>query len=193
MNKLKLTTLVSTMVLMMALMIASAQAGEKNVKISIAGSFISSRIDSNNDGAPASYLTGTGKSNLGNISFQSENEPDFSQFPPPTVCHGKPGFSFPIVQGSAVYQAGDDADLFFTETTRAAYCFPLSSCFPRGVLVKGCVFFVDTIAKITGGTGKFAEATGFLETSGSATILFIDPTSLFGGFSTAGTGTINTP
>jgi hypothetical protein len=194
MKNMKQTALFSIMGVMMALIIASAHAGEQEITLSIGGSFISTPIDVNSDNAPASHLTGTGKSNLGTIFFHRLHEPDFSQFPPPvTTCpNGEPGFNIETVHGSSVFQVENEADLFFTETSSGTNCFPLS-CFREGNLVKGCTFFVDTKANITGGTGKFAGASGFLETSGRARVLLADPTGIFAGFTSEGTGTINIP
>jgi hypothetical protein len=63
MKNMKQTALFSIMGVMMALIIASAHAGEQEITLSIGGSFISTPIDVNSDNAPASHLTGTGKSN----------------------------------------------------------------------------------------------------------------------------------
>jgi len=154
-----------------------AEARDIRIKGDFAGTFLTARIDLNNDGILAGGGTWVEKSNLGPSSaqFVIEDVP----VPPTGACPaGQPETA--LVAGSVVNTFLHTRDQLFIELTSRIFCFdPVTG-----------VASAHGIATITGGTGKFAGATGSVDYrfTGLTLLADFDPASnqLFGPF----TGTV---
>ena len=166
-----------------ALGIGKAEAGKLPLKASFSGSFVNTQSDTNGDGQKGGLNTGGFKGTLGSGTFQSVVELVFSG--PGTCPNGNPGFNFTSLPGTghSVGRHDSTGDLTFTEVTETL-------CFDPATLIQ---FFSGT-ETITGGTGRFAGATGSDTFSGTAKTLFEDAAgNFFGEFSGTLEGTLITP
>ena len=153
---------------------------------SISGTNLPTTIDTNNDGETAGILSGEGKSTLGPISVQLLNEFVFDQDPEnsglPVFCalpDGTPGLQLKQILGTAVFQVRR-ADLLYAELLEGTVCLSLATCFDdMEQLQPGCIVSGPRRFEITGGTGKFAEASGEIEVRSSFEFLVVSPTGFF--------------
>ena len=148
-----------------------AEAGKLPVKGSYSGSFVNTQSDTNGDGQKGSLNIGAIKGTLGSQTFQSVIEYVFSG---PGVCpNGNAGFIFTLLPGTGygVGRADSTGDLIFTEITAATLCYDPTTL----------IQFFSATENITGGTGRFAGATGFTTSSGTARTLFEDAAGNFFG------------
>ncbi len=161
-----------------------AEARDIPVKGDFAGTFLTARIDLNNDGGLAGGGTWVEKSNLGQSSAHFAIE-DVS-VPPTSAC--------PAGQLETALVAGSVANTFLH--TRDQLFIQLTSRILCVDLVTGA-FSAHTIATITGGTGKFAEATGSVDYrfTGFTLLADFDPASnqLCGSFTGTVEGTLTLP
>jgi hypothetical protein len=146
------------------------------------GSFVDSTIDTNSDGATAVFGQSNGKSTLGPMAHHFVSE---SAALPLAVNISCPEgtLEFPLVRARSIRRFAT-GDMFFTESVSGASCVdPTAGTFTSHVRVN-----------ITGGTGRFAEATGSLDLKATGTFLVIDPAfRLFAAFAGEGSGTIILP
>ncbi len=162
------------------------EAEQIPIKGKFAGTFLSSRIDRNDDGVPANWLTGVTKGNLGNRIFQALNE--WVPTGPTAAC---PGGVF-IIDAQNGQGFGT-----FTET------FPNSDQLYGRILTSTlCSDGVggstsSTTISIVGGAGKFAGASGNIENSSPGFFQAVDtnanPFQGFGSFSGEFEGTLMLP
>ena len=167
-----------------ALASGRAEARDTHIKGDNAGTFLSTRIDLNNDGDLALGGTWVEKSNLGQSSAQAVIE---GVAVPPTGACPADQVETALVAGSVVNTFLHTRDQLFIQFTSRMACID-----PVTGVASGHV-----IATITGGTGKFAGATGSVEYrfTGSTLLTDFDPASNQGFFSFAGTvsGTLTLP
>jgi hypothetical protein len=147
----------------------SAQAEERLLfRATFSGTFVKTQFDTNGDGAPANLNFLEGESNLGQFSLQVLDESVLAE---PTTCpNGHPGFSVTLVTGSAVFRFRGTGDLLFVQPTSQTTCFDPSTAVG---------FFRAAIGEISGGTGRFVNATGTVEGEGMSRILITDPAGNF--------------
>src|SRR5262245_46385800 len=152
------TISVIAMALLLAGGLGRAQAKDHHFTSSYSGSGVDGDIDTNNDGIPAAVFTGIGKSNFGRFVFTGEGESG-PQVVPNTTCPAGT-LEFPVVQNTNVFffQATGE-QLIFTYTPGTTGCYdPTTNTFTY--------HFPGTFS---GGTGRFAHATGTFEDDGSST------------------------
>lgn len=162
----------------------AADVKTKKLKESFAGTFISTRIDFDNDGALAGWSTAVVDGSLGKRTNQGVVERKFVAAP--GACAAGQ-IEFGLVAGQAVGTFLKTRDQLFSQITSSTYCFdPATGEFSGH----------DT-AIITGGTGEFEGATGSFEQNYTGSILLgdFDPASnqVFGPFRGEALGTINLP
>lgn len=156
----------------------------KDIEGSFAGTFLTTRIDLNNDNILAGWSTAVVKGTLGESSSQGvvERVPVAS----PGVCAAGQ-VEFALVEGRVVGTNLKTRDQAFSQLTSSTFCFdPATGDFSGH----------DT-GIFTGGTGEFEGATGEFEQSytGSTLLGDGDPASnqSFGPFTGEFSGTINLP
>jgi hypothetical protein len=156
----------------------------KDIDGSFAGTFLTTRIDLNNDGILAGWSTAVVKGTLGESTNQGvvERVPVAS----PGVCSAGQ-VEFALVAGKAVGTLLKTRDQVFSQLTSSTFCFdPATGNFSGH----------DT-GIITGGTGEFEGATGSFEQSFTGSTLLADPDPAsrqsFGPFTGEFSGTITLP
>lgn len=161
--------------------------GSFQFRIASSGTFISTPIDTNSDGIPASIsmLTGRGKP-FGPVTSEilTEGQILFDIGGNPVPCEtpdGKPGILNGLVQASGVYRLWN-GDQIFTEAVSVDTCTDAAACFDeQGNVKKGCLFYGLAKGIITGGTGRFACASGSVEDTSNGLALVVDPKNQFFG------------
>ena len=105
------------------------------------------------------------KGTLGSSTAQAVAEVAFSGSA--TCLNGNPGYQFELVPGGAAHAVrryDSTGDLLFFHYTALSVCFdPVTQ-----------IQFANGTGEITGGTGRFAEAAGTTEASGTGKALFQD-------------------
>ena len=166
-----------------ALASGRAEARDIRIKGDLAGTCLSTRIDLNNDGVPAGWSTWVEQSNLGQSSAQSVIEAVL--VPPTGACPAGHLETGVVAGGSAVNTFLHTRDQLFNQVTSRILCIDL---------VTGA-FSAHSLATITGGTGKFAGATGSIEYRFTGLTFLADPASnqSFGSFTGTIEGTLILP
>ena len=173
---------------MIALGSGRAEARDIKGRSTFAGTFLTARIDLNNDGNLASWSTAAVKSNLGRRTSQGVVERARVDLPTGKCPAGQ--LEFTLVAGRFVNtftQKAKVKDQLFAELTSSTQCIdPATGAFSGN----------DT-GTVIGGTGKFAGATGSFEQSFTGFILLFDPDpeskQSFGSFTGESTGTLTLP
>jgi hypothetical protein len=157
-------------------------AGEQKISGSFAGSMVNSQIDSDGDGMHAILSTGRGKTNLGLAMFQTIGE-NAARLPNVKTCT-QGHWEFPLLMSHGVMQFDDSGDQILVKYTSGVTCYdPATRRFTS--TIKG---------NFVGGTGKFAEASGPIESTSTGYRFVVDPTDHeFDSFSGQFVGTIITP
>ncbi len=166
---------------------AAQDLNEKNANdktdFSFAGNgyFVSTPVDINQDGVLASHMKLRGKSKqLGNASINviadTKVELDANGIPKSCVTpDGDQGISVALVKALGIVQL-KGGDQLFTEATSMSLCLSISKCLDEeGKAKEGCTFKPAVTAKVIGGTGKFACASGHTTDDHIRTVLAIDP------------------
>lgn len=143
-------------------------------------------VDTNGDGDPAALFDAEGMSTLGPIRVQLLNELVLDQDPQnpgaPVFCalpDGTPGIQLRQILGAPVFQVRRQ-DLIHAELVEGTACLSLVTCFDAtGQLQSGCTGSGPRRFEITGGTGEFAEASGFIDVESTFELLVVDPTGVF--------------
>lgn len=160
----------------------NAEAKEIPIKGTFSGSSFTVDMAGNGD---VGLFTGGTKGSPGSSTIQTFYS--FSLTGPSTCLNGNDGFAFALVPdvGYSVRRLDSTGDLIFGKATAATICYdPLTN-----------IQFLSATETITGGTGRFANATGSQESVGTAMGLFLDPVSGRGFLHASGklTGTIILP
>jgi hypothetical protein len=165
------------------------EAGQISLKGSYSGIFANTQIDTNTDGGKAALYSTRLKGTFGSFSFQGVDEVTFAGS---TTCpNGHTGLAFTLLRPqnlaaptNYVQRSESTGDLLFSEATSETICFDPSTGIQFGHLT----------VKITGGTGRFADATETVAYEGTALEFFNDAAgNYFGELSGTYTGTITTP
>jgi hypothetical protein len=163
--------------------VGAANAKDQRVhwKASFSGGWATTQSDTNNDGNTGSLTSGGFKGTLGSGTVQGVTEFAFSG--PGTCPNGNAGLNFTLLPGTghSIYRFDSTGDLLFAEISSSTVCFdPITT-----------VQFYSWVDNITGGTGRFAGATGSLTGSGTSRGLFDDGAGNgFGALSSTFEGTI---
>lgn len=146
-----------------------AEAKAKSWKGKFSGSYISTEIDTNSDGSKASIGTLSGRSGLGDFTEQALGELAFVEA---TTCpNGDPGLLFALVSGTGHFVLRfDTGDLVWGEISSETSCLDSTTG----------IFHFSGETVVTGGTGKFAGATGSGQFSGENRHLFVYPSDITG-------------
>jgi hypothetical protein len=161
----------------------SAAGKEIRFKSEYSGSTVT-RQDSNNDGIRSALGILTCKSNLGRCTGQAVGEalPTGSG----TCPNGNGGLTYTLLPGSGhgFTRFDKTGDMIFSEIVAETACYDLTT----GILYK------SGTSRVTGGTGRFAGATGTGTFEGTQWLLYIDGDgNAFAAQSGTGTGTIVLP
>src|ERR1700730_14778614 len=166
------------LVLMMVIIESAAVATpaeaktNKTIKGTATGTAVSANFDfeNANESTPAFYVHGEGKSQGGRFSYQAlvEVAPDGK---PCTVSGAAPnaGSEFTLVSPDArvaVFRYASTGALLFVKSTKTILCGDFSSSTPP--------YSFRTDSVITGGTGRFAKATGTVTSTGNGEFLSFD-------------------
>lgn len=143
---------------------AGAEAKTINFTGTGSGSALSTEIDTNNDGQKASLSTGGGKTSQFS-SFTSQVLIEYA-VTGPTTCNSHAGVGLALVPGTGhgVLRFGN-GDLLVLDYTDSTGCFDSVEN----------VSFLSSTADIVGGTGRFANATGSLNSTATSIRLFVQP------------------
>ncbi|NOT58425.1 MAG: hypothetical protein HOP18_27840 [Deltaproteobacteria bacterium] len=152
--------------LMLTGIVGAAEAKDQHVhwKASFSGGAVNTQSDTNGDGSKGGFDSGGFKGTLGSGTFQGVNEYVFSG--PGTCPNGNEGFIVTLLPGTghSFYRFDNTGDLLFVEISSSTLCFdPITT-----------LQFYSWVDNITGGTGRFAGATGSITGSGTAKTLFDD-------------------
>lgn len=178
-----LTVILGNVHFAMAAQDSNEQNANGKIDFSIAanGYFVSTPVDLNQDGVLASQMELRGKSKqLGdasiNVIADTKVELDANGIPKSCVTpDGDQGISIGLVKALGVVQL-KDGDQLFTEATSMSLCLSISKCLDEeGRAKAGCTFKPAVTAKIIGGTGKLACASGNTMDDHIRTVLAIDP------------------
>jgi hypothetical protein len=155
-----------------------ADARTKTIKGTATGTAVSANFDfeNANESTPAFYVHGEGKSQGGRFSYQAlvEVAPDgkpctVSGAAPNAGSEFTPGSEFTLVSPDArvaVFRYASTGDLLFVKSTKTILCGDFSSSTPP--------YSFRTDSVITGGTGRFAKATGTVTSTGNGEFLSFD-------------------
>jgi hypothetical protein len=145
---------------------APPEAASKEIrfKVKYSGSSISTHADTNGDGIRAGMGNVTGRSNLGLYTSQGVGEAVLAGAG--TCPNGNAGINLALIPGTghAVAWFERTRDLVFSEIVSETVCYD----------PKTGMQFKSGIGKITGGTGRFAGATGQTQFEGTQWPLYVD-------------------
>ena len=157
----------ATKIVLLGLLLAvvpDARSREIPFRVKCSGTSMSTVGDSNHDGLHAGLGTVACVSNLGRSTSQGVGEP---QIVGPATCpNGHAGVNITLLPGTGHTVARYDktGDMVFSELTDETVCFdPLTG-----------MQFKSGTARITGGTGRFAGATGHSHFQGTQWPLYVD-------------------
>ncbi len=138
-------------------MLQPAEAGPFNEQVS--GNFIDTAIDTNGDGTQANYFSGVAKGN-GSPTYEGLVE---IMFGPTGLCDADE-LEGTIVEYSIVRRYSN-GDLAFSRLVDGSLCFDPGSGLSEVVIN----------AEVTGGTGRYAQATGTYTAAFTVKLLVPDP------------------
>lgn len=139
-------------------------------------------IDTNGDGFTAAIFTGIANSNLG--LFFEQGEAEF--LPPLSTNVNCPAdqFELPALQAHVVYTKEKSADQLFAELTSGTLCSD-----PK---TRTSTFHATY--KFTGGTGRFADATGSFDVDSTSHTFVLDKNgNIFAATNATAEGTLTLP
>jgi hypothetical protein len=138
------------------------------------GSAVSTTIDTDGDGFKALLVMNKGvDKKLGPVSFEEvvESRPKA----PAVFCttpNGGPGIEFELVQGHRVLRVERSGSLILMRFDFDTQCVSADLATDDSLGFQGQL-------SVTGGTGRFANASGTITFKGSGSILLINPTGIF--------------
>lgn len=143
---------VATMALMLSLGVATVYAQRYPVKMAYSGTSGASAINLQQPGTTTGEESFAGKGDLGSFTFLLISaETTSPQQPPPSTCSGPTKLYFIRVAGAGVFRF-HDGSLLKVNLTQGADCVDLAA--NHGI----CTLTLQ----ITGGTGRFKDASGIL-------------------------------
>ena len=166
---------------------SKAVAGEIRYRDSDSGTFASSTLDSDGDGAPGTTGQGIGKSTKGKTTHYFFSE--YALLPVANINCPDGTTEFPAVRARSVRRFSN-GDLLVNEINPGAGIGSGFTCvdFATGT------FTSTAKGEWTGGTGKFANATGPVTVLSNGTVLVFDSMgAIFGSFESSASGTIILP
>ena len=145
---------------------APREAGAKELRLQLkySGATVTRETDTNHDGIHPGLGDLQCQSNLGRCTAWGVGE---AVADGQTTCpNGNPGLKYRLIPGTGhgITRFDKTGDMIFTQITEETACYDVST----GLLVK------SGTDKITGGTGRFAGATGETKFQGSQWLLYID-------------------
>ena len=140
---------IATVALMLNLGVASLYAQERPVKITFSGSIVPTSINLKPNTITDEELS-AGNGTLGNFTFRKLRTDETS---PQSFgsCGGGVGPNFRVVAGGGVFRF-EDGSLLTVKVTEGSYCIDFQAQPPMGHLTE--------TYQITGGTGRFEDASG---------------------------------
>jgi hypothetical protein len=160
-----------------------AETKELTWKANFSGSIINTQSDTNKDGVTGAMNSGGFNSTFGSGTAQSVAEPVLSGSG--TCPNGHAGLIATVLPGTghSIYRFDSTGDLLFNEFS-STLCVDLDTS----------IQFYSWEDTITGGTGRFAGATGSNSGSGTAKVLYDDGAgNFFAEFTSSLKGTIIVP
>jgi len=145
----------ATMALMLTLGVAGVYAQQIPVKMTFSGSIVPTSINLTPNTITDEELS-AGKGTLGNFTFRKLRTDEL----PPQMgsCGGGFGPNFRVVAGGGVFRF-EDGSLLTVKVTEGSYCIDFQAQPPMGHLTE--------TYQITGGTGRFKDASGTLTLTGA--------------------------
>lgn len=127
-----------------------AEAKAKKWVGTFSGSYISTEVDTDDNGEKRTSATLGGSSTFGSFSEQVIAETNFTDGTDTTCPSGNPGREYSLVAGTGHFVARfDSGDLLWGEITSETWCYDYTT---------GLIVFSGQFS-VTGGTGKYDGAT----------------------------------
>ena len=141
-----------------------AAGREIHLRLKYSGSAMSTQGDTNRDGLKAGLGTVACTSNLGRCTAQRVGEATVGG--PATCLNGNPGINLTLIPGTGhgFTRFETTGDMLFSELSSETVCYDPSTR----------TQFKSGIDRVTGGTGRFAGATGQLQFEGTQWPLYVD-------------------
>jgi hypothetical protein len=155
---------IATVALMLNLGVASVYAHQKPVKMTLSGNATSSSaINLQQPGTNTDEENYAGNGTLGAFTFRNVSAETTSPQPPPSTCSGPSQLYFVRVAGGGIFRF-QDGSLLTVNLTQGADCVDLAA--QEG--------HCTMIFQITGGTGRFKDASGVLTLTETARPVLAD-------------------
>src|SRR5215470_2044078 len=152
---------IAAVALMLHLGLAGVYAQQNPVKMHYSGSNVATPINLQDDAVTDEELL-AGNGTLGPFTYR-ELHADTASSMPPDSCSGSTSLYFPIVTGAGVFRF-QHGGLMTVNITDGAICLDLTAG----------VGHLTTTYQITGGTGRFKNASGTLTLTGSLIAVLFD-------------------
>jgi hypothetical protein len=149
--KLSAQKYIAALALMLNLGVATVYAQQHSVKMTYSGTSGASAIDLKQPGAATGEENFAGNGALGAFTFLLISGETTSPQPPPSTCSGPANIYFTRVGGAGVFRF-QDGSLLKVNLTQGADCVDLAAQQAHCTLT----------LQITGGTGRFKDASGTL-------------------------------
>jgi len=146
----KLTKYIATVALMLDLGAAAVYAQQRPVKMTFSGTAAASTINLQQPGANTSEENEAGNGTLGSFTFRNINA-ETTAPQPSSTCSGETKLHFLRIAGGGVFRFADGSLLMVSLTQG-------DDCIDFAAQQAHCT----VIFKITGGTGRFRNASGML-------------------------------
>lgn len=155
---------ITAVVLMLWLGVPAGHAQQNAVKMKYSGSNVATTIDLGaGNGAVTDEELFAGNGVLGQFTYRELHADGFSSTPPDT-CSGATNLFFQVFSGAGVFRF-QDGSLMTVNVTAGAICADIN--LPTGQLTE--------TYQITGGTGRFKNASGNLTLTGTLLPILSDP------------------
>ena len=155
---------IAPMTLMLTLGVAAVYAHERPVTMTFSGNGAASPINLNQPNTTTDEENVAGKGTVGSFTFRNVTATAASPSPePPSTCSGPNHLYFPRVAGAGIFRF-QDGSLLNVTLTQGGDCIDLAQ------MVGHCTLTLQ----ITGGTGRFKDASGVLTYAETATPVLFD-------------------